>query len=210
MPPLWLPKITEGSETRGLQRLQWNGISLSKIHRPMITTTYRLARTLTLPAILLDIAAILLIYFLPALSHLIGFPLYLIEPMRIAIILAMLHTRPANAYILALSLPAFSFAVSAHPHILKALLISVELLINVWLFLLLKKKFRNLAGAVLFSIIISKGVYYLLKAMLLSALLLPNGPLVSTPLWVQASTLLAFSLYAWVFSVMRRRNQSAQ
>ncbi|HOI00245.1 MAG TPA: hypothetical protein PLE85_06835 [Bacteroidales bacterium] len=161
------------------------------------------------PSFILDAAAIALVYFMPALSHLLQFPLYLIEPMRIAVILAVLHTRPVNAYFLALTLPAFSFAVSAHPHFYKALLISAELLLNVWLFYFIRKRQQNDLTAIALSVVLSKVVYYGLKALFISALLLPQGPLVSTPLWIQASTLLAFCIYAWARNNVRKRLSSA-
>lgn len=150
------------------------------------------------PGILVDLSAILLVYFTPALSHLLGFPLYLLEPMRIAVVLALVHTRPRNAWFLALTLPLFSFAVSAHPHFLKMLLITAELLFNVWLFFFLESRLR--AGKVValgLSILLSKAAYYLLKFALVSALLI-EGSVISTPLWVQALTMLAFMLYMGV------------
>lgn len=147
------------------------------------------------PAILMNAGALLFVYFVPALSHLIGIPLYLIEPMRLAVVLALVHTRPGNAYLLALTLPLFSFAVSAHPHFLKMLLITGELLLNVWLFFFLIKRFRIQQGLSLgLSILLSKAVYYLAKFALISALLI-EGSVISTPLWIQALTLLAFALY---------------
>jgi len=147
------------------------------------------------PSALIDLAALLLVYFTPALSHLLGFPLYLLEPMRLAVVLALAHTRPRNAWLLALTLPLFSFAVSAHPHFLKMLLITGELLLNVGLFFLLQKRTQMSMGLSLgLSILLSKAVYYLAKFALVSALLI-EGSVISTPLWVQAITLTAFSLY---------------
>jgi len=155
------------------------------------------------PAFLLNASALLFVYFVPALSHLIGVPLYLIEPMRLAVVLALVHTRPGNAYLLALTLPLFSFAVSAHPHLLKMLLITGELLLNVWLFFFLMKRFRIHQGVSLgLSILLSKAVYYLAKFSLISALLI-EGSVISTPLWIQSLTLLAFVVY---LGVMRKES----
>lgn len=176
----------------------------------MITIATRLTKTLQLPVILLDFSAILLVYFMPALSHVLQFPVYLIEPMRIAVILAVMHTRPFNAYFLALTLPLFSFAISAHPLFYKALLISVELALNVWLFLYFKDKVGKLALALALSVVLSKLVYYFIKALFIIMLLLPEGPLMSTPIWVQAATLTAFCLYAWLIQYRRKRDEAAQ
>lgn len=151
------------------------------------------------PGLLFDLGAVLFVYFVPALSHLIGVPLYLIEPMRLVVVLALVHTRQQNAYLLALTLPLFSFAVSAHPHFLKMLLITGELVFNVWLFLALSKKLKvNQGISLAISILLSKGAYYLMKFLLISALLI-EGSVVSTPLWVQALTLSGFALYLGLF-----------
>jgi hypothetical protein len=58
---------------------------------------------------ILDVTALLIIYLTPAISHLFSFPVYLLEPMRIMLILAVVHTSRKNAYLLALTLPLFSF-----------------------------------------------------------------------------------------------------
>ncbi|MDA3943342.1 MAG: hypothetical protein PF694_07365 [Bacteroidetes bacterium] len=145
----------------------------------------------------LDILALAFIYFTPALSHMFQLPIYLIEPMRLMLILALVHTNKKNAYLLALTLPMFSFMISGHPVFIKTILISLELSFNVFLFYSLTQRSKNLLFAVLGSIIISKIVYYLLKFGLLQMLLL-EGELVSTPLLIQLITSLVFSFYCFV------------
>lgn len=164
------------------------------------------AVTITKPvlinSIIINSVAVVLIYFTPALSHLLNFPLYLIEPMRLMLILAMVHSNKQNAFLLALTLPLFSFAISAHPVFYKMLLISAELTLNVWLYYLLFKTFKNNFTALLSSILISKAAYYILKAILIYTLLLEPG-LFSTPIWIQLITSLVFSTYA--FFILRRK-----
>ncbi len=84
-----------------------------------------------------DLLALAFIYFTPAISHLFSFPVYFLEPMRIMLILAIVHTSKKNAYILAFTLPLFSFLISSHPSPIKTCLISGELLLNVWLYIFL-------------------------------------------------------------------------
>ena len=62
-------------------------------------------------SIILDIAAIAFIYFVPTISHILSLPVYYIEPMRLMLILALVHTTKQNAYIIALTLPLFSFLI---------------------------------------------------------------------------------------------------
>ncbi len=153
---------------------------------------------LRIRTILIDAAAIAFIYFMPALSHLLALPVYLIEPMRMMLILALVHTTKRNAYILAFTLPLFSYAISAHPVFLKSLLISLELLVNVWLFYALTNLIRNRFGAISLAIIGSKIFYYTMKFLLLQFAFL-QGNLFSTPIWMQIATTFAFSLYIYLW-----------
>lgn len=153
-------------------------------------------------SILIDLLGIAFIYFVPTLSHLVGLPIYLIEPMRIMVILAMAHTNRTNAYILALTLPLFSFAVSLHPVFAKSLLITAELVLNVWLFYFIIKKTGNHFAAMFSSIIISKVAYYLMKFGLISALVIESN-LFSTPILLQLLMTLLFSTY--IFFIFRKK-----
>jgi len=133
---------------------------------------------------LLDIIALAFIYFTPAISHLLSFPLYLLEPMRIMLILSLAHTSKKNAYLIALSLPIFSFIISAHPSVMKSLLITGELFFNVWLFYYLSGKIKNIFGVAVVSILLSKIAYYAGKFLFISAGLI-ESELISTPIYLQ-------------------------
>lgn len=149
-------------------------------------------------SVLLNIAGIAFVYLVPTFSHLLAAPVYYLEPMRLMVILGLVHTNRTNAVIMSLTLPAFSFLISSHPAILKASLISVELLANVILFVGLSKKVKEVAFAALISIVASKLFYYSIKAILLSSALM-EGSLISTPLMVQAMMTLIFSAYIYQF-----------
>lgn len=158
--------------------------------------------TISLRNILSDAVALLFILFVPALSHLTSLPFYLLDPMRLAALGVLLATRDwKNSLALAVLLPLFSMAVSGHPVFPKCLLISVELATNVLLFegilRLLGRRLsqaRLVAGVSAFlSILLSKGVYYLLKWMVIS-LGWMQMELVSTGLWIQLIVAVAISL----------------
>ncbi len=149
----------------------------------------------TLGYALFDILAIAFIYFVPTISHMLKVPLYLIEPMRIAMVLALVHTSKPNAFIIAITLPIFSFLVSGHPVFYKMLIISGELVLNVWLFYIFMAKTKNAFISILSSIILSKGVYYLVKFLILAFFIKSSDNIISTPLYIQAITTLAFSAY---------------
>lgn len=160
-------------------------------------TTIAIQRKYSYP-IIFNILAISLIYFIPAISHALAFPLYLFEPMRLVLILALVHTNRNNAYILAATLPIVSFLLSGHPVLFKAFLISGELVLNVALFFAFFRIFKTRFTAILGSIVVSKIAYYLLKFALLQWAVL-EGSLISTALWIQAATMLLFSLYVVFF-----------
>ncbi|HAQ65640.1 MAG TPA: hypothetical protein DCR43_07300 [Bacteroidales bacterium] len=157
-----------------------------------MTFPYRSAVT----SVFLDIAAIAFVFFVPAMSHLTGIPIYLVEPMRIMVVLALLHSHRYNAWALAIILPAFSFFVSGHPYPIKMVIITAELLLNVFLFHLLIKKITPFA-AMLTAIVASKVFYYLLKYVVVVAGMLQMD-LFATPILIQMITALVFSGYAYL------------
>lgn len=159
----------------------------------------------TITSVLIDISALVFIYFVPTISHLIALPVYFIEPMRLMLVFAMVHTNKKNAYLIALTLPIFSFLISAHPVLPKMLLISFELSLNVFLFYLFSKKMKNIFPAILSSIIISKVVYYLIKFGLINFAIINSG-LISTPIYIQLITTLVFSTYLYL--VFRKKKLS--
>ena len=141
---------------------------------------------------LTDAAAVLVVFAVPALSHLTSVPFYLLDPMRMAVLGALLFSRNwKNALVLALALPLFSFAVSGHPVYPKFLLIAAELSVNVLLFAWLSRK-MNAGIAAFVSILLSKVLYYGLKAAVLSAGLL-QADLISTTIWWQLGVAVGLS-----------------
>lgn len=163
----------------------------------METRAVTLLSKQNIKSIILDIAAIAFIYFIPAISHLLSLPVYYIEPMRLMLILALVHTTKQNAYIIALTLPLFSFLISAHPVFPKMLLIAFELSLNVFIFYALVNKFKNTFTPILISIIASKMVYYLIKFGLIQLAVIKSG-LISTPMAIQIATTLIFSTYLFL------------
>jgi hypothetical protein len=152
----------------------------------------------TIKSLLLDISALGFIYLVPTISHLISLPLYLIEPMRLMLILALAHTTKRNAYLLALTMPVFSFLISGHPIAPKMILIALELSINVFLFYLLIKKFKNSFASILISIVISKAFYYFIKFYLIHFMII-NTEIFATPILIQFITTIIFGLYLFYF-----------
>jgi hypothetical protein len=145
---------------------------------------------------LIDLLLISFIYFLPALSHLVAFPIYYLDPMRIALVITLAHTTKRNSYLIALTLPLFSFIISSHPQIIKSLLISVELLINLTLFFMISKRIKNVFISLSISIILSKIVYYAAKYFIVKLSLI-NDSVFSTPIYYQLIVAILLSGYLY-------------
>ncbi|RJP66323.1 MAG: hypothetical protein C4539_11560 [Ignavibacteriales bacterium] len=155
-------------------------------------------------SVITDLLGLAFIYFTPAISHLFSFPVYYLEPMRIMTIIAIAHTSRKNAYLLAVTLPLFSFLISSHPSLVKTGLITGELLLNVWLFIFLTRITGNNFLAMISSIVTAKIAYYVLKFLLIQAALI-NGELMATPLLIQVITTIAFSTYIYLW--LKRKEQ---
>lgn len=147
----------------------------------------RLIKTIVLDAVLI-IATIVL----PVISHVIPIPLYLIEPMRIMVLGSFLLRNKNNSLFLAIILPVISFLFIGHPVFVKAIIISLELILNVYLFEFFMRKSNAFISA-FFSILISKTIYYFVKYLFISLGVLKMS-VISTSLTIQLFTTVAISL----------------
>lgn len=139
---------------------------------------------LTKKVIIFDLLALLAIYLVPVFSHKLSLPVYYIEPMRMAIVFSIIYANFNNSLLIAITLPFFSFLVSAHPVLAKTVLIATELAMNVVLFYWFSKLIKNDTLSLAISILLSKFYYYGIKYILISSAVL-GGTLISTPIQVQ-------------------------
>lgn len=66
---------------------------------------YRLSNSLVL-----DVLMLVVIYYLPTISHHMAFPLYMLDPMRIVLFTSIILSRnKINSFFLATTIPLFSF-----------------------------------------------------------------------------------------------------
>lgn len=152
--------------------------------------------------LLTDLLILLFLYYVPAMSHLMGFPLYKLEPMRIAILGSLFFTgNKHNALLLALTIPLFSVMVSGHPVSVKAGIIALEMMINVLVFDrlirsdLFKSSNYSIGLKMMFSIIISKVAYYIMKYIAVSIGLLSTSIVDTGLLWQLGTTILISVLF---------------
>ena len=151
--------------------------------------------------LLIDLAIFLSLFALPSIVHLFPFPLYLIEPMRIALFTGYLLSRnTGNAIFLALAIPMFSFFTTGHPIFFKSILISFELVLNIWLFIWLFHRFKlSPLLSMILAILTSKLAYYAMKYALLQLTLI-HGSWVSTGIQSQLVVLIVLSaLFGFLF-----------
>ena len=141
-----------------------------------------------------DILLLGVIYLLPTISHLLAFPLYLLDPMRIVIFASiLLSCNKYNSYLLAATVPLFSYYIGGHPIFMKSVIIAVELLVNVMLFWFLLKRWKNMFLVTLFSIILAKFVYYALKIIFIEIGWI-QIELISTSVYLQIVVALVISI----------------
>lgn len=136
----------------------------------------------------------MLMYLIPTLSHLTSWPLYMFEPMRCVLLLNLLVLgNKKNAYLMAITLPLFSYFVGSHPVLVKSLIMTIELVMNIWLFDMFTRKVANCMLAMLLSILVSKALYYSLKYVSISFGLL-NTDIVDTNIFIQLMVALIISM----------------
>lgn len=144
--------------------------------------------------LILNIIGLLLIYLTPTLSHFFTFPVYYFEPMRIMVFIGLVYMNKKSVYLLAITLPLFSYLISAHPAFIKSVLIMFELIINAWLFYFLFERSGNKFMSAIFGLLISKSIYYALKYLLIFSMLL-DGELISTPVYIQLLLITALGVF---------------
>lgn len=150
-----------------------------------------------------DVMILAAVYGIPALSHVTPFPLYYLDPMRLLLLTAYLFTRHgANALLLALTIPLFSSWVAGHPPFAKAVLIGMELAVNVSLLhWVLRNRKLPVILLVFATIVISKIIYYAAKAFFIQMGWLADQ-IVATALDTQLITAIAVSI---AFALFYRR-----
>jgi len=123
--------------------------------------------------------------------------------MRVIIIISLVHTSRNNSYLLAVLLPLISFVFSNHPSIAKSFILSGDLLLNIFLFYILKRWF-NVFISMALSIILSKLAYYFAKYLLIQFSLI-EGVLISTPLYIQLIIIVVLSSYSYLAVKVRSK-----
>ncbi len=148
--------------------------------------------------VLIDTVLLAFMCLVPALSHVMALPLYKLNPMLLCLLAGMfLTTDRRNAFLLALLLPMVSAWITGMPTPLKELCMSAELVTVVSVFSLAEKKLL-VFPSILAAIVLGKGVFYLLKALLLAP-----AVLIDTNLWLQMAVAVGASA---LFALLLKKN----
>lgn len=164
-----------------------------------MTNVKSISRTLIVDAALLATACLI-----PALSHLLAFPLYKLNPMLLVLMGGMLLVDSRwNAYIMALLVPFVTCLVVGMPTMSGALCIALEFATVVSVVSLAAPRaggrFWALLALTVGAILAGKGVYYLAKWLIVR----PDQLVTTSPLVQAVSVLAIAALFALVAS--RRR-----
>ena len=157
--------------------------------------TRRIARFASMDAVLLTIACLI-----PAASHLLAVPLYMLNPMLALLFAGMLVARDwRNALVLAVLMPLVSCLLAGMPTAPKMVCMMAELATVATLFGWLQKRWAVLP-AVLTAVIAGKAIYYVLKAIVIAP-----AVLVGTAWWMQLATVV---LWGGLFALIYKRKQT--
>ncbi len=150
--------------------------------------------------ILMDVLILIVVYYIPTISHNLPIPLYSFEPMRIVLFSSIIVQKNRNnSFLLAFTLPIFSYFIAGHPVVIKNMIMSVELMANVFfLFWFLDKKI-NCFIACFASIFLSKLLYYFMKYIAIYFMLMPES-MIETSIVFQIIISLALSAIFVVYS----------
>lgn len=145
----------------------------------------------------LDVALVAAACLIPAVSHVLAFPLYMLNPM-LALLLAgmLLGRRWQNALLLAVLMPVVSCLMTGMPAAEKMVCMMAELATVATIFGWLERRWSVLP-AVLVSVLAAKGVYYAIKAVIVAPVVL-----VGTEWWMQLGAVL---LWGGLFSLLYKR-----
>lgn len=159
----------------------------------MIAERKSIVRLAVVDAALLTVACLI-----PTMSHMLAWPLYVLNPMLALLLAGILLGRDwRNSLILAVLLPAVSCLLVGMPTAGKMVCMMAELAVVATLFGLLYKQWKALPSVIV-AILGGKVVYYALKAIVIAP-----SVLVETNWTVQ---LFAALLWGGLFSLLLSRN----
>lgn len=161
---------------------------------------YNMNRTKTMTGlVLLDAVLVTMACMIPSASHLLAVPLYMLNPMLVLLLAGILLGRDwRNALVLAVLMPLASCLLAGMPTAPKMVCMMAELATVAAVFGLLSRRWAVLP-AVLTAVVVSRLVYYILKAVIVAP-----AVLVGTEWWMQLGTVVVWcGLFAMLYKRAR-------
>lgn len=147
----------------------------------------------------LDAVLLTLACLIPAVSHLLAVPLYMLNPMLVLLLAGLVLGRDwRNALVLAVVMPLLSCLMTGMPAAPKMVCMMAELTTVVLLFVWLNRKWAVLP-AMLAAVLAGKVVYYALKALVIAP-----AVLVGTAWWMQLG---AVVVWCGLFALLYKREK---
>ena len=149
-----------------------------------------------------------LFLFISVSSHIIAFPLYIFDPIKISVVLILLLSNKNNALIFSITLPVISFIISGHPVFPKFIIIIIENTTLVYLFHYISMiNNTNRILALNFSIVFVKTGYYLIKYSFIR-LSLMQGDYISKPLLYQLFPIIIINILFILCNLPKKGDKS--
>lgn len=120
-----------------------------------------------LKATVIDLLILSGVYALVSWSHLIPFPLYKLEPMKLLLLVAIIFSTRGNAFLMAATIPLTSTLVSGHPVFPKNLIIGVELMVFAGILTASRMERYQVPFRFMAALLASKFIYYVVKAVVI-------------------------------------------
>jgi hypothetical protein len=126
----------------------------------------------------------------------------MIEPMRFMVVLSIAYVSRSNSYLLALTLPMFSWVVSGHPEFYKTLVMTAELVLNVFLFYYLVKRIDSVFLSMVISIVVSKIFCYALYLVFFSIMFIEEE---AEPVFLIAQVITTVLFSSYVSIILQKK-----
>lgn len=163
--------------------------------------------TLTFPrplTLLTDVIVVVALYTSISYAHVFPFPLYMLDPMKLLVLVVVIFTGRRNTFFLAATLPLFSFLMTGHPIFPKFLVMSIELIVFSAILFSEKLGIYGENARFFFAILLSKMIYYATKAILIGAGLLSSS-LFTTPIKIQLFAILILFMGFWLMKLQKMK-----
>jgi len=154
--------------------------------------------------LLTDILVVSAFFLTLLVAHILPFPLYKYDPMKILVLITVVYSSRSNSLAIAAALPVLSFLSTGHPVFPKFLIMSGELMVFAFVLSSFRLRQSNRLIRFLGAVFVSKIIYYLIKGGAIAFGYL-DQVLISTDLYTQIQALVILSIVFWGMEFLNQR-----